>query len=321
MDKRELLYATIAGETTGRIPCGFWHHFPKEYSHGAASVQAHLAYFEATDADILKVMNEHMYRLDRDISCTADWRKVRRQKFEDTPYVDFIDEFKAIRDVIPSEVPLFATMHGVLVSGYHATEVLGHFMNPDNKISCQLREDPETVGAGLKTIADTLIELARRLKQAGADGIYYAALGGESYRFTQDLFETYIVPLDAYVIDAVHDMGLLSVLHICKDKVRVPSYRTIDADIVNWAVHDCGYSLADGRDIFPGKTLLGGFDDRSGVLVEGTKSEIEEEAMRIISEVGGRNYIFGADCTLPEDVEPWRINTVHDIAAHCGVSL
>lgn len=315
MDKRELLQATLAGESTDRVLCGFWHHFPPEDKYGAASVRAHKTFYDATDADILKVMNEHLYRLDREVSCATDWRKVRQQKFEDTPYVEFIEEFKAIRKEIPSDVPLFATLHGVLVSGYHATEELGHFMNPGNRISCQLREDPESVCTGLWTVADTLVELSNRLRQAGVDGIYYAALGGERYRFTPELFEKYVVHLDAYVIEAIRSMGLLSVLHICKDQVRVPSYRTVDADIINWAVHDCDYSLADGREIFPDKTLLGGFDDRSGILVEGSKRDIQAEAERMLAEVGRRRFIYGADCTLPEDIEPWRIVAVQEVAA------
>ena len=85
MDKRELLLATIAGKTTGRVPCGFWHHFPEDRWFANHSVKAHKEFFEATDADILKVMNEHMYALDREINNTGDWLKLEQQKFENTP--------------------------------------------------------------------------------------------------------------------------------------------------------------------------------------------------------------------------------------------
>ena len=315
MDKRELLFATLAGETTGSPLCGFWYHFPDERKFGGPSVRAHKEYFEATDADILKVMNEYRYVLDREINSTRDWRNVRQKKFEDTPYVGFTEEFRAIRKEIPSGVPMIATVHGVFVSAFHASEKSGNFSNPDNKVSSHMREDPETVYTGLQTIAETIVELAVRLKQAGADGIYYAALGGERYRFSQEILEKYIIPLDSYVINSIHNLGLLSVLHICKDKVRLPSYGSLNADIVNWAVHECEYSLSDGRTIFPGRTLLGGFDDRSGILVEGTEDQIMAEAKKILSEAGRKKFIFGADCTLPENIELWRINLVHSCAA------
>jgi uroporphyrinogen decarboxylase len=330
MDKRELLQATLAGETTDRVPCAFWHHYPPECHYGSPSVQAHKKFYEATDADIFKVMNEHLYKTDREIFNPGDWRKIRQQKFEDGPYVDFVGEFKEIRKIIPPDVPLFATFHGVFASAFHASDGSvkfprpdgsDDFSNPDNMVSSHLREDPESVAAGLRVIGDTLIDLAVRLKQAGSDGIYYAALGGESYRFSKEILEKYIIPLDSYVNDALREAGLLTILHICKDKVRIPSYGKINADIVNWAVHDSNndygseYSLAEGRKIFPGKTILGGFDDRSGILVEGTKEEIEAEAGNILQKAGRKQFIFGADCTLPDDIELWRINTVHTRAA------
>jgi uroporphyrinogen decarboxylase len=129
------------------------------------------------------------------------------------------------------------------------------------------------------------------------------------------MFEKNVIPLDSYVIDAIHDAGLLSVLHICKDKVQLPSSGSVNADSVNWAVHECEYSLAGGRGIFPGKTLLGGFDDRSGILVEGTAEQIAAEAEKILSEAGRERFIFGADCTLPDNIEPWRIKAVCSRAA------
>lgn len=315
MDKRELLRATLQGEKTERIPCGFWHHFSEVNKYGSASVKAHLDFYQKTDSDMLKIMNEHMYVLDRKVTSIEDWKLVRQQKFEDTPYVDFMDECKMIKKEMPSDVPLLATLHGVLVSAYHATEKPGGFVNPNNKITTDLKKDPHSVGKGLQTIADTLVVLVEKLASIGIDGIYYAALGGEDYRFTQEFFEKYVKPFDAYVIDAIRSSGMLSFMHICKDKVMLPAYQGINADVFNWAVNDCKYSLSDGRMIFPGKTLLGGFDDRSGVLVDGSKMEIIKEGDAIIQEIGREKFIFGADCTLPETVETWRINTVHDLAA------
>lgn len=317
MNKRELLQATLQGEETDRVPCGFWHHFAEANKYGSASTQAHFDFYKRTDVDMLKIMNEHTYVLDREITKADDWKLVRQQKFEDTPYGDFIDECVMIKKGMPSDVPLLATLHGVLVSAFHATEVPGGFSNPNNKITTDLKNDPDSVGKGLQTIADTLVVLVEKLAKLGIDGIYYASLGGEEYRFSQVFFEQYVKPFDAYVIDAIRNAGMISFMHICKDKVMLPAYKGIDADVFNWAVNDCTYSLADGRALFPGKTLLGGYDDRSGVLVDGTEQQIVAKGKAIIKEVGREKFIFGADCTLPETVEAWRINTVHTLAKTC----
>jgi len=310
MDKRELLQATLDGEKTDRIPCGFWHHFDKDSKYGTASVKAHLNYYDEVKTDVFKVMNEHLYKLDYEVKNPQDWAKTHPIIFEDSPYVEFIEECRTIKKNLPSDLPLFATFHGIMVSACHATEGVDRFSNPNNVISSHLREDPETVFIGLKAIADTLIETAKHVKKIGLDGVYYAALGGEDYRFTSDLLEKYVVSLDKYVIDAINDMGMKTILHICKDKLQLPSYGCINADVVNWDVHDCKYSLKDGREIFKNKTLLGGFDDRSGVLVDGTEKEIIKEYNEILKTAGREKLIIGTDCTLPPDINTHNLNIV-----------
>ena len=152
------------------------------------------------------------------------------------------------------------------------------------------------------------------MRKSGADGIYYAALGGEAYRFTEDIFTQYVKKYDSMVIDGINSTGAISILHICKDRIRFPLYSGIDADIINWDTHDCKYGIGEGRTYFPGKTLLGGFDDRTGILVEGNKDEIIRETDHIVNEAGRDRLIIGSDCTLPGDIEPWRIRTVIEYA-------
>jgi len=54
--------------------------------------------------------------------------------------------------------------------------------------------------------------------------------------------------------------------------------------------------------------------DRAGVIVDGSKREIEEQVRRVCSEMGS-DFILGADCVLPEDVNWENIKTAID-AAH-----
>ena len=314
MDRKEQLHAVLSGESEEGIISGFWHHFPKEASYGEKSVKAHIDFYNSIKPDILKVMNEHTFQIREKINKPEDWKKVTHIPFSEGPYPAYIEEFKAIRKALPSDLPLFATVHGVLVSAYHATETPGNFMNPDNMVSRHLREDPESVAKGLDVVAESLIELSEKLAEAGADGIYYAALGGEAYRFSEKIFTDYVKKYDSMVIDGINKARAISILHICKDKIRLPLYSGIDADIINWDTHDCEYSIGEGRKYFPGKTLLGGFDDRTGILVEGTEDEIRRETDRIVREAGKEKLIIGSDCTLPENIEPWRIRTVIEYA-------
>lgn len=310
MDRKEMLAATLSGEDTKGICCGFWYHFNETQKFGEASIKAHIDFYNRVNPDILKIMNEHTFIIREEIKKPEDWKKVSHIPFNEWKNSALIEEFKAIKKELPNDLPLFATVHGVLVSAYHATETPGNFMNPDNMVSRHLREDPEAVSKGLEVIAESLIELCRAFSDAGADGIYYAALGGEEYRFSANIFTDYVKYFDNMVIEGIKDTGKISILHICKDKIRLPLYSGIDADIINWDIHDCIYGIDKGRAYFPGKTLLGGFDDRTGILVEGTEEEIVKETEEIVRKAGKKKLIIGADCTLPGNIESWRIRTV-----------
>src|SRR5690606_38411844 len=99
-----------------------------------------------------------------------------------------------------------------------------------------------------------------------------------------------------------------NVLHICKDNVNLNRYSDYDPDVVNWAVHDGNLSLQEGKALFPNSTILGGLDDRSGVLVSGTDEEIEQAVFAILDQVGSHKLFLGADCTLPTDIAYERIH-------------
>lgn len=313
MDRRERFMAMLNGEKTDHLIAGFWHHFPHKAKYGEASVKAHIDYYEEAVPDMVKVMNEHLFYIPEEVNTPEDWTAIHQLPFEKTGYTGLVEEFKAIKKALPSDVPLLVTVHGVLVSAYHATGKPGSFSNPDNMVSSHLRTEPDKVSKGLEVVADTLVELVRELKKAGCDGIYYAALGNEEYRFNDEIFNDYIKPYDYKVLKAVKEENLIGVLHICKDKVVLPRYEDADVDVINWAVHDCRYKLSDGRKLFPGKTILGGFDDRTGVLCDGTREDIEAKAMAIVEEAGRDRLIVGADCTLPDDVDMWRIKAAQDI--------
>ncbi|MFO7781077.1 MAG: hypothetical protein R6W94_05560, partial [Spirochaetia bacterium] len=91
-------------------------------------------------------------------------------------------------------------------------------------------------------------------------------------------------------------------------------YDAYPGDVFNWATHSNDLSLREGYDFFRAP-ILGGFDDRSGTLVEGTTEDIEQETHRLIREHAGFPFLLGADCTLPTDLDTARIRAAVD-AAH-----
>ena len=70
------------------------------------------------------------------------------------------------------------------------------------------------------------------------------------------------------------------------------------ADVVNWGVYEAPMTLADGKKQFPGKTILGGLENRSGVLVDGDEYDVRREVIKVVENFGREGFILGADCTL-----------------------
>ena len=83
--------------------------------------------------------------------------------------------------------------------------------------------------------------------------------------------------------------------------------------MINWAVGPEGISLAEGRNIFGGRTVLGGFENgKDGLLYNGSKEAIQEKVKEIIADTGTHGLIIGADCTVPSDINYERIEWVRE---------
>ena len=77
MNKRERVVAAIRGERVDCVPSGFSIHFPEGCKEGQAAVNAHLRFFQETDTDIIKIMNENLVPYMGEIEKPEDFRKYR----------------------------------------------------------------------------------------------------------------------------------------------------------------------------------------------------------------------------------------------------
>ena len=303
MNKKERVRAAISGQDVDYVPAGFWFHFPEDQFFGDEAVKAHLNFYQHTDVDILKIMNENLYELDIKVEKASDWLKVKPMSLKSPFYQNELDIVKKILDQIGDDVYTLITVHGVYASAFHTFK---HIPDRDfarnNMVETHIMENPKAVLQGLQTIAESLTAFAEECRRIGIDGIYYAALGGERYRsFAGELFEQVIKPNDLAVLNALKKGKGEVFVHICKDQVDFDPYADYPGDVFNWATHDNAFSLEQGRTLFK-KAILGGLDDRSGVIVDGTKEEIQETVKNIIREFGKKEFLLGADCTLPTEI-------------------
>lgn len=292
MHKLERMRAVLAGEIADRVPASFWFHFPRDQALGEESVKAHLNYYRQANLDFLKIMNEHPYQVETRIKNPIDWRKLKPAPLSSDFYQDQLDEIKMITDQLAGECLTATTIFNPFSSGNHASNRL---------VTEHLKADPDSVNIGLATIAESLAEFAQACLEAGADGIYFSAQGGEADRFEEHEFLEFIKPHDMTVLNAINGKGELNIVHICRDNVRLHLYCNYPGAVFNWAVTaPSNLSLKSGKKLF-NRTVLGGMDNR-GVIVNGSQVDIEKAVHQIIRTVGPRHLILGADCTLPTEI-------------------
>lgn len=306
MNKVERVRAALAGEPVDRVPASFWYHFPDGQKHGRDSVQAHMRFLEETEVDFLKIFNEHPYRTDVEIREPGDWKRIRPAPLTSPFQQAMLDEVKAIVDQVGGDCLTVATVFGPFGEGNHATGGL---------VTEHFREDPDSVRQGLTAIAESLAAFSVALLEAGTDGIYYSAQGGERSRFTEEEFLDTIKPNDLKVLEAIEGQGEFNLLHICKDDIRLEHYLDYPAHAVNWAAAKSNWSMAEGLANFD-RPVLGGFHDR-GIIVDGSQTEIEARVHALLDEVGTSRFMIGADCTLPTGNSHANIRTaVRATASH-----
>jgi len=305
MNKIERVRAALNGQEPDRVPASFWFHFPpKGKVRGKESVKAHLDYYRNSGIDFLKIMNEHPYQVNIDIKNPSDWRKIKPAPLESDFYQEQLDEIKMITDELGDECLTSTTIFNPFSSGNHASRKL---------VTAHLKADPESVNIGLGTIAESLAEFSVACIEAGADGIYFAAQGGEEDRFEEQAFLEFIKPHDLTVLDAVKEKGEMNITHICGDNIRLHLYANYPGDVINWAATaKYNIPLTAGKKLF-NRTILGGMDNQ-GVLVDGPVEDIQQKVYDIIEDFGTRNLIIGADCTLPSDINIDHIRAVIDAA-------
>ncbi len=198
--------------------------------------------------------------------------------------------------------------------------LVGKVAGGDDIIADFLAEDAVLTKRLLDVIAQDIAVLTERIiKEAGADGIYLSVQSIQDARVSAEDYKAFIAPSELAVLEAANAAGGVNILHICGyegARNDVHLFTDYPAQVINWAVGPEGISLAEGRKLFGGRTVLGGFENgKDGLFYMGSQAAIQDETKRLIAEAGKEALIIGADCTIPSDIEAERIQWVRQAAS------
>ena len=311
MTKRERVLAAILGHEVDVVPSSYSLHFPSEKAKSNKGVRSHLEFYKKTDVDIMKIMNEYLVPDFGGIRVPSDWKIIpsfnRKTKF----ISDFGDFVKKIVDRLGPDDFFLATIHGICASSIHPIEARYGYLPVRELQVSHLREKSAPYLDACRRIADGLCCMADVLLEAGVDGIYYAALGGERHFYTDEEFSRAVLPFDLQVLRHIKAKGGYVLLHMCKNNLNMQRFKPYApyADIVNWGVAETNFSLKDGKKLFSNAAIMGGLPNRAKMWSQGSDEDLKKAIKKIIAEMGRKKFIMGADCTLATDLAYERINT------------
>mgnify|MGYP002624105463 CR=1 FL=1 len=335
-NKKKLVLDVMDGKTAARVPSGFWFHFLDDEIHADAFKKPELTdillqgeekYIEQFAPDFVKIMTDgffpYPYEGLKHVSKAADLLEVQPLPEYSPWFTRQLAYAKKLTAKYGDKVAMFYNLFGAATTF--------KFMQPtipegEALLTKLLLEDKTAVKHLFDVIAGDVAKLAARLiKEAGVTGIYFSVQSPESGKVTRELYEEVFKPGELQVLKAANRESNYNILHICGyagHHNKLEWYQDYPAKVFNWAVVIEGVSLEEGRSLFPGKALLGGFaNGEDGILYRGSKNEIQQATQKLLADAGEGGILLGADCTVPRDIDWQRLEWVREAAVKSRVNV
>lgn len=324
-NKRQLLKDAMDNKETYRVPIGFWHHFilGKDQFHGLEepelldkTVEGHKRYYETIEPDMMKLMNEGFMGyppvMESRLETGEDLLAIKSIG-PDHPWItEQVRHVKRLVDLFGSEVMTFYNVFAPL----QVIRIRLDFYDLDYDRFVYLAEHyPEELhAAGMEIQKDIKTLVQRILTETGLDGIYYCVQNIQSSMYDDEMYNRLIRPTEIEVLEAANELSDYNILHICgyaHHTNRLALYQDYEAKAYNWATFTEGVTIEEGRKYFPGKCVLGGFDNNPDTLIDiGSEEEVRAFVNRLVRDCGRRGYIMGADCSIPNNIQDGRIHWI-----------
>ena len=316
MNHWERMEATLAGESTDRLPVSVWRHRPTRDQSADDLVAAMIEEQRRFDWDFAKVMSNRLH-------CVEDWGTEIR--WPETPEVEGhvlryavrepedwsrlgpldpkrgalareVEVIRRLAEELGKEVPIIATLYSPLTVAFKLADEKG------GKVFDHLESHPGEVRAGLDAIAETARRTARAYMDAGAHGVFYAVQMAGHPRFNRDIYERFCRQDDQSVLEEVAPRSRMSLLHLHGSRlVDFDVFLGLPVEALNWHDQIIGPSMAEVRKMTR-KVLAAGIPDHLA-MVGKKNEELAAVFARTLRECGPRGVVLAPGCT----VDHWQI--------------
>jgi len=312
---RERLEGIMEGEPPDRAAASIWRHFYHRETTAESLAEAMLAFQKRFDWDFMKINPRASYHVE-DWGNRLEWSGDEFSKHEKIRFaVDVINDWDKIEPLQPTAPVLAEHLRAVslirkssdpelplMMTVFCPIGIARYLCGGKEKLLEHLRQAPAKVASALENITVTFEKYIPELRQAGADGIFYATLEWASEdSLSWSEYEKYGRPYDLRLLKASGEDSL-DILHVCSHNNYVREMADYPVALVNWDASDpTNVSVEDSFGFLGDKTVIGTLDDR-GWLHHSKPVEIISEVDRIKHRMAGRRFIFGPGCAVAPEI-------------------
>ncbi|MBR2571805.1 MAG: uroporphyrinogen decarboxylase [Clostridia bacterium] len=329
MDKKQLMDAFFDNQKPARVPVGFWHHFVSFHDHYGYEdkavydtvVSGQKRFIDEVDPDFLKIMSDGFFghpAVCRKTIHTADDLAEIKSVGPDHPWIT--RQVAYAREICEYAGDGMYKLYNIFSPLQYIRLRFEEYDEDFKKFTALFREHPDAmIHAAGKIAKDVNCLVDRLFEETSMDGIYYSVQSVQDKEtFTRERHDAVVRPLDLAVLDNIAAHAKRNMIHICGYfgyTNDLSWYRDYPVQAFNWAVYSENISVAEGKKIFDGKPVLGGFDNRPDTLLyTGSDEDIRREVHRILDEAGTAGVGLGADCTIGDNVPVSRLRFIRRVA-------
>jgi len=337
---RQRFEAVFAGEPADRPPVSAWKHFLEAERDPAALARATLDFHLGYGWDFIKLNpratyyaeawgNEYDYnRYDGVVPAVTrylirgpqDLHRVEELDASVPALAEHVEAVRILRREAGPDVPILQTVFSPLsvmeyLAGHRALASNRPAVREASPLPRLFAADPEGVHRALRNVAKTLAAYVEEVLRAGADGIFYAAMGlARDGYLTEEEYRTFGRPYDLIVLEAAG--GAPVMLHTCGLQAHPERFDYGAVKAIHWADRAPGNpTLADLKDAdtFRGKALAGGVDES---LFAGDDADaVRRQAREAVQAMRGRAFVLAPGCGVPVNAAAATLRSLRESAS------
>lgn len=315
--------SAIQGGKSDRLPFSVWHHLPEVDGAAASLADATVAFYRRYDPDWIKVMFRNSFGIedfgakvtgyhptrgnfsvvDPAIKKPEDWLSLKALPPDRGFQGVQLEALRAVKAAIGDEAPIVATIFAPTMI---ASRLAGNAV-----FLRHLKETPDAVRAGLRTVAQTVADFGVACLENGASGIFYSIIHASRRMLTDEAYAELDRDYDRPAAKAFFERTRFMMAHLHGHELMFERFADYPAHILNWYDREGGPFLDRARAMIPSTAFAGGIDHR-GTLMLGTKDDIRSEIADAVAQTGGRRLLIAPGCAIPITVLPGSLDAVRE---------